>query len=225
MTLIIFDCDGVLVDSEPIASAVMAEMITALGHPMTREQALATFTGLSLADVNALARRLLGRPVPAETGAHYGAALLTRFRQELKAVDGVRDAIVALPFVRCVASSSAPERLRLSLEVSGLLPLFDPHVFSAAQVRRGKPAPDLFLHAAARMQAHPQECIVVEDSVLGIAAARAAGMLPIGFAGGGHATEALAERLAAAGAQHVVRSMAELTPLVAALAAPSRTAL
>ncbi|HEY0438933.1 MAG TPA: HAD family hydrolase [Xanthobacteraceae bacterium] len=218
MTLIIFDCDGVLVDSEPIASAVMAEMITALGHPMTPAEALATFTGLSLADVNALAQRLLGRPVPHETGAHYGAALLDRFRQELKAVDGVRDTIAALPFARCVASSSTPERLRLSLQVTGLLPLFDPHVFSAAQVRRGKPAPDLFLYAAAQMQADPPNCIVVEDSVLGIEAARAAGMLPIGFAGGGHATDALAQRLAAAGAHDVVRSMAALTPLLAALA-------
>lgn len=220
MTLIIFDCDGVLVDSEPIAGDAMAAMMTALGHPMTRADALATFTGLALADVNARASALLGAPIPAEVGERYGAALLARFRQELKPIAGVREALAALPARRCVASSSAPERLRLSLAVTGLLPLFEPHVFSAAEVPRGKPAPDLFLHAAARAGAVPRDCIVIEDSPLGIAAARAAGMAAIGFVGGGHATAASAERLTAAGADRVIASMAELPPLIATLAAP-----
>src|SRR5690349_16874088 len=148
MTLLIFDCDGVLVDSEVLAHDTLIEMMASLGRPMTMDEAVREFAGGSLADTIATVERLLGRPLSADVGAHFGRLLLERFRQELKPMPGVRDAILALPYRRCVASSSTPDRLRLSLEVTGLAPLFGEHVFSAVQVARGKPAPDLYLLAA-----------------------------------------------------------------------------
>jgi HAD superfamily hydrolase (TIGR01509 family) len=123
--------------------------------------------------------------------------------------------LTALPQRRCVASSSAPERLRHSLSLTGLLRCFEPHVFSATEVARGKPAPDLFLFAAASMQVAPVGCVVIEDSVPGVQAAVAAGMRAIGFTGGGHCRPGHAERLRAAGAAAVTDAMAALPALVA----------
>jgi HAD superfamily hydrolase (TIGR01509 family) len=216
--LLIFDCDGVLVDSERLANATLAEMMTSLGCPMTTEEAIRAFTGRSLADVVALAESLLGRPIPATIGKQYGERLLARFHSELAPVAGVRAAIAALPYRKCVASSSTRERLALSLELTGLAPLFGQHVYSATQVARGKPAPDLFLFAAQSTGETPSACIVIEDSVLGIQAALAAGMGAIGFAGASHATDDLAQSLAAAGAATVISSMAELPEAVERLA-------
>lgn len=214
MTLLIFDCDGVLVDSEHLACAALADLMTALGHSMTAEDAMLAFAGRSLKDVLARAEELLSRPIPKDMGERAALELMVRFRRELKAVAGVKDAIAALPYRRCVASSSAPDRLMLSLEVTGLSPLFGDNVLSAVEVANGKPAPDLFLLAAQRLGVEAASCIVIEDSVLGVKAARAAGMAVIGFAGGSHANQDLAERLAAAGAEPVIHSMARLPAAV-----------
>ena len=214
MTLLIFDCDGVLVDSEHLACAALADLMTALGRTMTAEDAMLTFAGRSLKDVLARAEELLSRPIPKEMGERAALELMARFRRELKAVAGVKDAIAALPYRRCVASSSAPDRLMLSLEVTGLSPLFGDNVFSAVEVASGKPAPDLFLLAAQRLGVEAASCIVIEDSVLGVKAAQAAGMAVIGFTGGSHANQDLAERLAAAGAEPVIHSMARLPAAV-----------
>ena len=214
MTLLIFDCDGVLVDSEMIAHAAMAELMSALSRPMTTQEALGIFAGRSLRDALAAAEALLSAPIPHDVGVAAGQRLLERFRRELKPVEGVRQAIEALPYARCVASSSTPERLRVSLDVTGLAPLFGDNVFSADQVANGKPAADLFLFAARSLDAPPADCIVIEDSALGITAARAAGMGAIGFAGAGHADAQLAAQLAAAGADTVVRAMADLPAAV-----------
>ncbi|HVY58354.1 MAG TPA: HAD-IA family hydrolase [Xanthobacteraceae bacterium] len=210
MTLLIYDCDGVLVDSELLANAALADLMTSLGYPMTAAEAVPIFTGRSLQDVMRQAEKLLQKRIPEDAGAQAGRKLLDLFRRKLKPIAGVEKAILSLPYRRCVASSSVPERLMLSLEVTGLAPLFGADVFSATQVARGKPAPDLFLFAAKCVGVDPSHCIVIEDSPLGIEAARAAGMAPIGFVGGSHATPALAEKLRAAGADAVVRSMAEL---------------
>jgi HAD superfamily hydrolase (TIGR01509 family) len=218
MTLLIFDCDGVLVDSEVLALDTLREMMASLGRPMTMAEADREFTGGSLADTIATAERLLGRPIPADVGRKFGRCLLDRFRRELKPVSGVRDAILALPYRRCVASSSSPDRLRLSLEVAGLAPLFE-HVFSAVQVASGKPAPDLYLLAANTLGESPARCIVIEDTTRGVTAGRAAGMRVIAFAGAAHATPALAEDLRLAGAHVVIRSMGELAAVVRQLAA------
>ena len=214
MTLLIFDCDGVLVDSEHLACAALAELMTTLGHSMTADEAMLAFAGRSLKDVLARAERLLSRPIPKDVGEQAAVQLMARFRRELQAVAGAKEAIAALPYRRCVASSSTPDRLMLSLDITGLSPLFGNNVFSAVEVANGKPAPDLFLLAARRLGEDPSSCIVIEDSVLGVEAAGAAGMAAIGFAGASHANQGLAERLAAAGAEPVIHSMANLPAAV-----------
>lgn len=214
MTLLIFDCDGVLVDSEHLACAALAEVMTTLGHSMTADEAMLAFAGRSLKDVLARAERLLSRPIPKDLGEQAAVQLMARFRRELQAVAGVKEAIAALPYRRCVASSSDPGRLTLSLDVTGLSALFGDNVFSAVEVANGKPAPDLFLLAARRLGEDPSSCIVIEDSVLGVEAAGAAGMAAIGFAGASHANRGLAERLVAAGAEPVIHSMANLPAAV-----------
>jgi HAD superfamily hydrolase (TIGR01509 family) len=217
MTLLIFDCDGVLVDSEPMAHALVAEMMTELGHPMTAAESVVRFGGRSVSDMLALAERILGRKVPEETGHRYGRRLLERLRSNLKPIPGVKAAIAALPFPRCIASSSSFERIRLSLEVTGLAPLFADNIFSASQVAHGKPAPDLLLFACGAMGARPGECLVIEDSPHGIAAAVAANMIAIGFTGGAHTAAGLSEQLKAAGACVVLSTMNELPATVLAV--------
>jgi HAD superfamily hydrolase (TIGR01509 family) len=218
MTLLIFDCDGVLVDSELLAHAAIAELMGELGRPMTMQEALTIFAGKRLRDALAAAEAWLSKPVPPDLAARAGQQLLATFRRELKPVDGVRQAIEALPYARCVASSSTRERIAVSLEATGLAPLFGSNLFSADQVAHGKPAPDLFLLAARTLGAPSAHCLVVEDSPLGIQAARAAGMRAVGFAGASHATAQLAEQLAQAGAEIVVRAMSDLPAAVERLA-------
>jgi HAD superfamily hydrolase (TIGR01509 family) len=191
--------------------------MTSLGHPLTGLECIRIFGGLNVIDVLAKAEQILGRPVPPDRGDEAGQRLLARFRQELLPVNGVAATIASLPYRRCVCSSSAPERLRLSLEVTGLAPLFGKDVFSAAQVQHGKPAPDLFLLAARTLGEVPSDAIVIEDSPLGIAAARAAGMRSIGFVGASHVSPDLRERLRAAGADLVIDAMVDLPDAIATL--------
>jgi len=219
MALLIFDCDGVLVDSEVLAHGALVDMLASLGHTMTLDQAMREFAGRDLRDTLSTAERVLGRPIPEATGRHFGQVLLDRFRRELQPIAGVREAILALPWRRCVASSSSPERLRLSLEVTDLAPLFGDAVFSAVQVRNGKPAPDLYLFAARSLGEAPADCIVIEDTPRGVAAGCAAAMRVIGFAGATHATPGLVEDLARAGAHVVIREMSELPAVVRRLVA------
>lgn len=219
MTLLIFDCDGVLVDSEVFANEALAELMSMLGHPMTTQQALQIFSGLQLRDVLKSAEALLSFPVPADLGAAAGQRLFERFRRELQPVKGVREALDLLPYPRCVASSSSRERVDLSIEVTGLKGLFGDNVFSSDQVKHGKPAPDLYLLAARSFGALSANCIVIEDSTLGIQAAVTAGMKTIGFAGASHATAELARRLKMAGANIVIAAMSDLPDAVERLIA------
>jgi HAD superfamily hydrolase (TIGR01509 family) len=214
MELIIFDCDGVLVDSEIIAHQLLAQMMTDLGHPMTTAESVQKFAGRSLADILRRIEAILGRSISDDLGQHYGSLLLERLRRDLKPIAGVKEAIAALRCPCCVASSSSLERIRLSLEVTELAPLFGSNIFSATQVAHGKPAPDLYLFAATRMAVAPDDCVVIEDSTLGVTAGRAAGMRVIGFTGGAHAIGDAARYLAAAGAYPIVSSMAELPATV-----------
>ena len=213
MGLIIFDCDGVLVDSEPIAHGLLAQMMTDLGHPISTAESIQKFTGRSLADTLPLIEDFLGRSIPDQMGQHYSRLLLERLRRDLKPIAGVKEAVAMLDYPRCVASSSSLERIRLSLEVTGLSSLFGSNIFSATQVTRGKPAPDLYLFAATRMAVATKDCVVIEDSALGVTAGRLAGMKVIGFTGGAHAIGA-ARDLASAGAYAIVSSMAELPAIV-----------
>jgi HAD superfamily hydrolase (TIGR01509 family) len=216
--LVIFDCDGVLVDSEILAHELLAEMMTELGQAMTTAEAIEAFAGRSLTDVLTLVEAIFGRKLPDEVGQRYGQRLADRLRCELKPVPGVKAAIAELPHRRCVASSSSFERVRLSLEVTGLAQLFDGNIFSAAQVAHGKPAPDLYLFAARTMGVAPGDCIVVEDSPRGVSSAVSAGMIVIGFAGGGHAGHDLVQNLSTAGARMVISSMRELPAAIAEFA-------
>lgn len=181
--LVIFDCDGVLVDSERLAVQVESRLITSLGWPLTPDDVLARFVGRSDAYMLGEIEAVLGRPVPEWSGL-YRDALHAAFDAELTAVDGVADAIDALECRTCVASSGTHEKMALTLGLTGLAERFDGRIFSTTEVENGKPAPDLFLHAAQRMGVTPDRCVVVEDSRSGVEAARAAGMRALGYAGG-----------------------------------------
>ena len=185
--LVIFDCDGVLVDSEPISIAVLREVIGGAGIEIDEATAYRLFLGRSMATIIETLAERFALPFTDELLADTRRHMFSRFRTELKPIPGIREALEALPHRRCVASSSKPERIRLSLEVTGLLDLLDPAIYSATMVKRGKPAPDLFLHAAREMAAEPDACVVIEDSPAGIEAAKAAGMRVFAFAGGSHA--------------------------------------
>jgi len=211
--LLIFDCDGVLVDSEPLSCRIDAEVLTACGVPYTAEDVAREFTGVSIKDQIARIESERGIRLPEDFTERLNRALFARFEMELKPIAGVRDAILSLPFPRCVASSSIPERIALSLRVTGLADLFD-NIFSSTQVARGKPAPDLFLHAAQQMNGRPEDCLVIEDSIAGVQAARAAGMRVIGFTGGGHCGPGHGEKLRQVGASAVIERMADLHAIV-----------
>ncbi len=187
--LIIFDCDGVLVDSEPISIGVLVDTITAAGVAISEKTAYERFLGKSMATVSDILRDDFGLAVTREHLSGIRAELYARFRRDLKPIGGVRETLEMLDTPYCVASSSQPERIRLSLEVTGLLELFEPHIYSATMVKRGKPFPDLFIHAARDMGTAPRSCLVVEDSPAGIMAAKDAGMRVLAFAGGSHAGE------------------------------------
>lgn len=216
--LLIFDCDGVLVDSEALACRIDAETLTGLGIPFTTDEIIHQFVGVSLKDMIARIESERQCRLPDDFGERLNRTLFARFEEELQPVPGIRDAILSLPYRRCVASSSTHERIALSLRVTGLADLFD-DVFSATEVARGKPAPDLFLHAAARMSAAPVECLVIEDSPSGVRGALAAGMKVLGFVGGGHCSPAHADKLRDAGAAVILERMADLPDAVRSLEA------
>lgn len=181
-----FDCDGVLVDSERLAVRVEARLITELGWPIDEAEVLDLFVGRSDAHMLAEIERRLGRELPEWTGL-YTDALHSAFEEELVAVEGIGAAIDAVEeagWHTCIASSGTHDKMRLSLGLTGLHDRFEGRIHSATEVAEGKPAPDLFLHAAASRGFAPQRCVVVEDSRSGVEAARAAGMAALGFAGG-----------------------------------------
>lgn len=208
--LIIFDCDGVLVDSEWLANRVLAAYLTELGLPTSFEESVERYIGGSIASVRAKAEAALGRSLPDDFEAELWARDQVAFDRNLKPIDGVATVLEAIGHATCVASSGTPEKIRHSLGLTGLDAHFGERIFSASQVAHGKPAPDLFEFAAGRMSAAVEDCLVIEDSVAGVTAARAAGMAVFGFTGGGHATPALAEALSAAGAALVFDEMREL---------------
>jgi HAD superfamily hydrolase (TIGR01509 family) len=184
--LVIFDCDGVLVDSEPLSLACLTAGLNRIGVDIDVETVRHRFAGTSMTSIMEHIARDYGTLPPPGFVEAVKAETLATFDRELKAMRGVAEAIRSLALPVCVASSSDPVRLRHSLTLTGLLPLFSGHVFSSAQVARGKPFPDLFLFAAERMGAAPASCLVIEDSVPGVTAAVAAGMRVVGFTGGGH---------------------------------------
>lgn len=215
--MVIFDCNGVLVDGEMIAASVAAEEFTRAGFRMSTHMVGHFFTGRRACDMIADVETATGRKLPADFNANLAAATLRRLRAELCATPHADYALTWLRETKCVASSANLDRIRVSLEATGLLRYFEPNMFSGNEVRRGKPAPDLFLHAANRMKVHPNECIVVEDSTVGVQAAVAAGMTAIGFVGGSHAGPQLPGMLQAAGASTVIADLRALRETISAL--------
>jgi HAD superfamily hydrolase (TIGR01509 family) len=212
--LVIFDCDGVLIDSEMLSVRADIECLAEHGIVLSAEELLERYTGISLAGMLADLEMRFGRSLPGFADRHR-QRLERLFEESLQSIPGVAQMLDSLTCARCIASSGSPERLRHALSLVGLFDRFQPNVFSAVEVKRGKPAPDLFLYAAARMGVAPARCVVIEDSLPGIAAAVAAGMTAIGFTAGGHCRPGHGSRLAAQGAALVVDSMAQLLPVLA----------
>lgn len=196
-TLAIFDCDGVLVDSEPIANRVFAERLGAHGLAMSAEDVMRTFIGRSRDTCIAMAGEMRGRPLPDDFAAAWDAALNEAISREVKAMSGVAEVLRGLAIPCCVASNGEPEHMRVALTTAGLMPLVQGRLFSARDVARPKPAPDVYLHAARTMGSDPARCAVVEDTATGVTAAVAAGMTVFGFAGAPHADAAALRALGA----------------------------
>lgn len=213
--LVIFDCDGVLVDSEPLSLDVLVRVLRSAGVEMDVDEATDRFLGKSLKTMSDILHDEYGLAVDDAFLEEMRVDLYKRFEQELQPVAGITVALDQLDIPRCVASSSQMERIRLSLDITGLLPKLEPHIFSSAMVERGKPAPDLFLHAAAEMKTPPENCIVVEDSPAGVQAAKAAGMRVFAFTGATHArSERHLENLRRLEPDAVFDDMRELIHLV-----------
>ena len=215
---LIFDFDGVIADSEALANTVLADAISRLGRPSTLDDVLSRYMGKRWPDVIALIESDTGRAVPDGFSDDLKADILRRFRAELRETPGAGAFIrrfAALP--HCIASSSSPDRLQVSLAAIGMTDSFGGNVFSAELVERGKPHPDIFLLAAERIGVAPGHCIVIEDSASGVHAGRAAGMTVIGLSVGSHCRAGHADKLSDAGAHHSVATWHEVHAIVSRL--------
>ena len=179
--LIIFDCDGVLVDSERITCGVLAAMLNEVGIPATLETAFEEFVGNSLARCVTIIEEKLGAPIPASFVADFKRRTELALRESLTAVDGIEDALAQIDLPTCVASSGDHDKMKTTLGVTGLYSTFEGRIFSVTEVERSKPYPDVYLYAAAKMQTPPDRCVVVEDTEIGVRAAVAAGMTVLGY--------------------------------------------
>ncbi len=214
--LLIFDCDGVLVDSEVLACRAVSEALAEFGMSLPVEEVAERFLGRSSKDMYAALETDWGCVLSDAMRGRIRARSRELFDRELKPVIGIATALTMLGGPRCVASSSGPEAIAYKLGRTDLLRCFEPAaLFSAHMVSRGKPEPDLFLHAAERMQAAPRGCLVIEDSVPGVTAAKAAGMTVFGFTGASHCRAGHGERLSGAGADLVFAEMKALPSLIA----------
>jgi HAD superfamily hydrolase (TIGR01509 family) len=210
--LVIFDNDGVLVDSEPISNRLLAAYLTELGHPTSYEDSIRDYMGSAMHRIHDLVRERTGERLPAEFDDVFHGRVFDAFERELKPVAGVVDVLGKLAAEQvpyCVASSGSHERIRVGHRTTGLDRWFDEsRIFSSQDVGKGKPAPDLFLYAAERMGVAPERCVVVEDSPLGVRAAVAAGMDVYGFT-------AMTPAAKLAGASQLFSDMGELSGLLA----------
>lgn len=184
IALVIFDCDGVLVDSERLSVEIDRRVLADLGWDLTQEEIVHRFVGRSAAHFRAEIEEHRGRPLPDDWEEPYQRWYVEAFERELAPVPGILEALDGIVVPTCVASSGSHEKIRRTLGLTGILPRFQGRIFSADDVSAGKPAPDLFLHAASALGVDPARCVVIEDSRFGVEAARAAGMRSFGYAGG-----------------------------------------
>lgn len=208
--LVIFDCDGVVVDSERLVFEVFGSFIRSLGVHITDAETREQFLGRSLADCMAIVERLAGKPAPSGALERYTAERDRVLGERVQPVEGIREVIEALTIPYCIASSGGYDKMRITLGTTKLMPLFEGRLFSATEVPRAKPAPDIFLFAAERMSASPARTAVIEDTVNGVRAGRAAGMTVFGYV-----DLTPAERLIEAGATRTFTQMSELPALLA----------
>ena len=208
--LIIFDCDGVLIDSEMLVCTMVSEELARLGYTITPEQVVERYSGRPEPEILADIAASWGQPVPPAYREAMTRRIHRAFTTELQAIPGVAATLARMRIPICVASSSAPAKLKLGLGFVGLYDYFAPHVVSATYVAHGKPSPDVFIYAAGSMHTPVDRCLVIEDSLPGVRAARAAGMRVFGFTGGSHCPPDHAERLLEAGAERVLAEMAAL---------------
>jgi HAD superfamily hydrolase (TIGR01509 family) len=217
--LVIFDCDGVLVDSEILSIREATVALRQEGLAIDEADVRDRFLGASLQTLMTQAEADLGRKLSGDFPGRLTSATLAAFERDMKPIAGVAEAVHAIDAMVCVASSGTLERIRRSLDIAGLRELFEPNIYSATMVARGKPHPDLFLHAARSARIAPEQCLVVEDSLVGVSAARQAGMPVFGFIGGAHhAGTNQAELLAEIGAETVFDDMMALPALIRAAA-------
>jgi HAD superfamily hydrolase (TIGR01509 family) len=207
--LVIFDCDGVLVDSEPITSRVFTQMLNELGLAVTVNQVFEQFVGNSLAYCLERVGQLLKGDVPADFAHRYQQRAAEALKRELKAVPGIEEVLEAIQVPYCVASNGSMEKMQVTLGMTGLLPRFKDRLFSISEVARGKPHPDIFLYAAEKSGATPSACAVIEDTSTGVAAGVAAGMTVFGYC-----ANTPAQRLIDAGAHYTFDRMSELPGLL-----------
>lgn len=215
--LLIFDCDGVLVDSEILSNTADVELLAELGIHFELDDYMQHFVGKSMRDVIRGIESMTGQTLPADFAQLKAQKVHDSFASSLQPIPGIAEVLRGLSQPKCVASGSNPARLQHALSLTGLIDFFSPHIFSATMVERGKPAPDLFFYAAEKMGAEPNECVVLEDSLSGIQAAVAAGMYPVGFVGGSHCAPDLAQRLQDAGAKQVISSISDFAQIVEGL--------
>ena len=208
--LIIFDCDGVLVDSEVISNRIFAESLAELGVVLTLEESMRFGIGKSSTTLAAAIEQEFNVTLPAGFIEERRVRIMDAFTSELQPIDGILELLLALKLKRCVASNSHIDRVRHALTTTGLMPHLEPHIYTAAMVERGKPAPDLFLYAAAQHDVRPGRCLVIEDSLSGVSAALAAGMPVIGFVGGSHCRPGHADAMREAGCAEVFSRMDEI---------------
>ena len=218
---VIFDCDGVLVDSEVISCRAHATVLTRHGYPITADQVLKRFLGVSDREARQIIEAEIERKLPDDFEAQVKQATLQFYASELRPISHVGEAIAAIGLPKCVASSGTPEKIRHGLVCAGIYDQLAPHIFSASQVKRGKPAPDLFLFAAERMRTAPARCLVIEDSIPGVTGAVAAGMTVLGFHGGSHCRPGYGDTLRAAGVTMTFDDMRQLPGLIARIGAPA----
>lgn len=218
MKIAIFDCDGVLVDSEALLIESEMAFFEQHGLEYTTEYYIANFMGIPMSDwkekTSALLVELRGEALPEGFFEPLESTITRRIEEELQPVAGARDALKSVRIAKCVASSSSTQSLESKLASTGLFELFHPHVFSTELVRQGKPAPDLFLHAAKQLDAHPTNCIVIEDSANGVMAGKRAGMRVIGFTGGRHCPPDHGNALLAAGADDIATNFPKIIEML-----------